>query len=332
MNMMNFIYFFIYLLLTEWSIVIAFQTIKQKKENRIFTDGSMRRAHLEKVESSEEKGIRVGILGFGTIASAIATGLLTQNEIPIQYISITKRSERKSKSFKSQFPDKVRLITERGPPGLQQIVEDSDLVLLCVLPQQVDDILKEITLDSTRHTLISLVSTTDLQTLTKLSGLHEDRVFKMICLPRVAKLQGICLLTPKANNQLISSICRSLGGLIECSTEDEMRTMMVMTGLMGPMYAIARANKEWLLTKGISSENSNAFISQTYLSVIQDMAEECHNPERFDQLVAEQTPGGLNEQAIRNLESLGVFSAYAATMEAMLQRLEGKSDGNLTQK
>jgi len=117
----------------------------------------MRRAHLEKVESSEEKGIRVGILGFGTIASAIATGLLTQNEIPIQYISITKRSERKSKSFKSQFPDKVRLITERGPPGLQQIVEDSDLVLLCVLPQQVDDILKEITLDSTRHTLISLV-------------------------------------------------------------------------------------------------------------------------------------------------------------------------------
>ena len=137
--------------------MIAFQTIKQKKENRIFTDGSMRRAHLEKVESSEEKGIRVGILGFGTIASAIATGLLTQNEIPIQYISITKRSERKSKSFKSQFPDKVRLITERGPPGLQQIVEDSDLVLLCVLPQQVDDILKEITLDSTRHTLISLV-------------------------------------------------------------------------------------------------------------------------------------------------------------------------------
>jgi len=117
----------------------------------------MRRAHLEKVESSEEKGIRVGILGFGTIASAIATGLLIQNEIPIQYISITKRSERKSKSFKSQFPDKVRLITERGPPGLQQIVEDSDLVLLCVLPQQVDDILKEITLDSTRHTLISLV-------------------------------------------------------------------------------------------------------------------------------------------------------------------------------
>jgi len=102
----------------------------------------MRRARLEKVESSEEKGIRVGILGFGTIASAIATGLLTQNEIPIQYISITKRSERKSKSFKSQFPDKVRLITERGPPGLQQIVEDSDLVLLCVLPQQVDDILK----------------------------------------------------------------------------------------------------------------------------------------------------------------------------------------------
>jgi pyrroline-5-carboxylate reductase len=87
-----------------------------------------------------------------------------------------------------------------------------------------------------------------------------------------------------------------LGGVVECKSEDDMRTMMVMTGLMGPMYAIARTNRDWLVSKGIPAKDANVFISQTYLSVIQDATEECDNSQRFDELVKEQTPGGLNEQ------------------------------------
>jgi len=46
-------------------------------------------------------------------------------------------------------------------------------------------------------------------------------------------------------------------------------------------------------------------------------------------LIAEQTPGGLNEQGLRNLEKQGVFERYDRAMDAILSRLEGKTDGNL---
>jgi hypothetical protein len=45
--------------------------------------------------------------------------------------------------------------------------------------------------------------------------------------------------------------------------------------------------------------------------------------------VQEQTSGGLNEQALGNLEKLGIMKNYDTVMDALLSRLEGRSDGSL---
>ena len=37
-------------------------------------------------------------------------------------------------------------------------------------------------------------------------------------------------------------------------------------------------------------------MGRSYLSMVQDAERDCRDPRRFDALVAEQTPGGLNEQ------------------------------------
>ena len=106
-----------------------------------------------------------------------------------------------------------------------------------------------------------------------------------------------------------------------------MRTMMVTTGLMGPMYSILKANQDWLIDHGVPAHDASYFVGRTYLSVIQDAEFNCQDPTRFDELIKEQTPGGLNEQALQNLEYLGLIEAYRAAMDAMLSRLEGSSDG-----
>jgi ornithine cyclodeaminase/alanine dehydrogenase-like protein (mu-crystallin family) len=97
----------------------------------------------------------VGFLGCGTIASAIATGLLTQKDPRhvIDKVYVTKRSEAKSSALTNQFQDKV-VVTEY----MQEIVNCSDLVFLCVLPEQVETVLKDLNFDTKSHqTLISLV-------------------------------------------------------------------------------------------------------------------------------------------------------------------------------
>jgi hypothetical protein len=167
-------------------------------------------------DSDAASGARIGILGFGTIASAIATGLLSQNEVPIDHVTVTKRSEKKSTTLKNDFAERVTVISEEGPSGHQQVVDAADIVFLCVLPQQVEEVLKGVKLDAKRHTIVSLVvcltisescwlldaiffkdinfidqhslflqrppqSTANLQTLRDLSNLPEKNVYKMIC-------------------------------------------------------------------------------------------------------------------------------------------------------
>ena len=57
---------------------------------------------------------------------------------------------------------------------------------------------------------------------------------------------------------------------------------------------------------GVSPEDASFFVGRSYLSMVQDAERACHDPKRFDALVEEQTPGGLNEQ-VSTVQLLNVF-------------------------
>ncbi len=108
--------------------------------------------------------IRAGFLGCGTIASSIATSLakpdhqthLAQNSLALTSIHVTRRSESKSNALKERFPDVVTVCETA-----EEVVRNSDLVFLCVLPQHVEGVLEELKEKGVwrkgEHTLVSLV-------------------------------------------------------------------------------------------------------------------------------------------------------------------------------
>ena len=113
--------------------------------------------------SSSLKSIKAGFIGCGTIASAIATSLATPDHkihlykagYILQSISVTRRSESKSSKLKENFEDVVTVYE-----SAEEVVLNSNLIFLCVLPQQVDGVLEELTMKGvwkSDHTLISLV-------------------------------------------------------------------------------------------------------------------------------------------------------------------------------
>lgn len=76
-------------------------------------------------------------------------------------------------------------------------------------------------------------------------------------------------------------------------------------------------------------EASNLVIRQ-YEAILQDaVARGADNADILDALIEEQTPGGLNQQALGNLEKLGGLDAYDNVMDAILARIKGESDGSL---
>lgn len=192
-----------------------------------------------------------------------------------------------------------------------------------------------------------------MDTLVELSHLPRNRVVKMICLPNVCRREGVCLVTPPLDHCVISSrfwlqrLFTTLGGYLECATEAKMQTLMVISGLMGPMYGILKTNVDWLRERGIPSTEATFFVTRTYQSMIQDAAAATaaattndkryhpndHNQDEdctistnthtiIDDLIEEQTPGGINEQAYNILKQHGLDSMYRGTMDAILLRLE----------
>lgn len=175
------------------------------------------------------------------------------------------------------------------------------------------------------------MSTSTLEGLSSSAKLGSGQVFKMICLPPVAHHNGTCLLVPQGNS-VVQAMCESLGGCVECETEATLRALMVSTCLMGPFYNILKTQRNWLSEQGVPAADASYFLGRTYLGLAQDAASKCTDPSHFDCLVDENTPGGLNEQAIANLTRMGVYSAYCAAQDAILERLAGDGDGEIGSK
>jgi pyrroline-5-carboxylate reductase len=274
--------------------------------------------------AADSTPLSLGFVGCGTIASAIATGFASQTDIPLKAISVSRRSEKKSSELQKKFPDLITVYDDN-----QDVLDRSDIIFVCVLPQQTSEVLQGLNFDNERHNLVSLVSTSKLEDLLRHSKLPSDRVFKMICLPAVANHQGVCLLTPKVDHPVLLPLFNTLGGCVQATDEDQMSAMMVPSGLMGSMYGILRNNRDWLIKQGVAEGDASYLVGRYYWGMVQDAERGCDEPSRFDHLIAEQTPGGLNEQALGNLNSLGLNEIYDKAQNAVLSRIQGKSDGSL---
>ena len=151
----------------------------------------------------------------------------------------------------------------------------------------------------------------------------------MICLPSVARHQGVCLHYSPQPNALLTSLFEALGGVVTVDTEDQMSACMMTTCVMGPLYGIMREGRDWLIAQGIPPKEASYLVSKQFLGMVQDAERDCENPTRLDDLIAEQTPGGLNAQALGNLATLGGLDAYRHTMDAILSRIKGETDGSV---
>jgi len=153
----------------------------------------------------------------------------------------------------------------------------------------------------------------------------------MICLPSIAQHEGICLHCCPIPNPTLTTLFRKASGVVTLSDEREMEAAMVTTCLMGPIYGIMREGRDWLLqhTK-LSPTDASYLIIQQYIGFIQDANHESNtNPHRLDDLIAEQTAGGLNEQGLFNLDLLGGLDAHRRVMDATYSRIRGDTDGNI---
>ena len=105
---------------------------------------------------------------------------------------------------------------------------------------------------------------------------------------------------------------------------------MVTTCTMGPLYGTMKNQQDWLLqkTSSLSKQDATTLVAKQFAGAVLDALKDCHNEDRFQDLIDEQTPGGLNEQALRNYGTVldGFNSLQEPVMDAILSRIRGETD------
>eukprot|EP00957_Ditylum_brightwellii_P035027 2655589-Ditylum_brightwellii.AAC.1 len=110
-----------------------------------------------------------------------------------------------------------------------------------------------------------------------------------------------------------------------------MSAMMVPSALMGSMYGMLKQSRDWLVNNGngISKKDASFLVGRFFWGMMQDAERKCNEENAYEDLIEEQTPGGLNEQALNNWRDLGALESLDKVQDALFDRIRGKSDGSL---
>jgi len=256
-----------------------------------------------------------GFVGCGTMCSAIVRGLCTL-DTPPKAIFVSPRNAQKSAALASEF----EIVTVAADN--QSVVDNSQVVFIGVLPQHTEETCKALSF-SASQTVVSVVSTAPLAGLQQwCAPVLPSEIVRAIPLPPVAQHAGSCVITPK--HRLAEAVFEKLGTAVAVDTEAEFKRMMPMTCLMGQIYAQQSAATNWLIEQGIDGAAAAKWVGAVYHTVTHDAkAAGSQGADGFQELVAEQTPGGLNEQVIREMREGGAQLLIETALDGCLARIEG---------
>ena len=258
--------------------------------------------------------MKIGFIGTGQITRAVVTGIVN-SKLKISKIFISERNKKISRNLQINNK-KIKIIKNN-----QYIVDNSNWIFLAVTPNVGNKILSKLKFKRNKL-VISFISTINLTQLKKITGLKKN-IVRAIPLPPIALCKGPVPIYPPNNK--VKKFFDKLGSTIEIDNEKLSLNFWTTSAMMAPFYEILYSLSNWLVKKGIKKENAQKYISSLFLALSEDAFK---NNKNLKKLVKEsQTPGGLNEQAVKDLRKAGFYRLLEKTSNRIIKRLN-KSQSN----
>lgn len=256
---------------------------------------------------------RVGIIGVGTIAEALTIGLCALGERRAE-ILLSPRNHAVSSRLALRYAD-VEVATDN-----QSVVDGSEIVVLAVRPQEAAEVLEALHFRPDQQVL-SLIATFSVERLSSLVA-PVTEISRAIPLPAVAERRGPLTLYTRANE--IATLLSGLGRLIRVDDEQHLELISAATSLMGTYFGMAGTIDHWLMEHGLRPEASRAFVAELLFTLA--VSANQRSDETFKRLSEDySTPGGLNEQAWRELRASGWDGQIHAALDLILDRIHGRA-------
>ena len=252
----------------------------------------------------------LGFIGTGRISSSVIEGIFKSN-LKIKKIYISPRNRTIANKLNKRF--KKVTISKNN----QQLVDKSNWVFLAVTPKIGNKILKKLNFKKNQK-IVSFISTINLTQLKKMIG-KKSKIVRAIPLPPISIRKGPVPICPP--DKQVKFFFNKLGTTVEIKNEKLSMNFWVTSGMMAPFYEYLKVLSNWLVRRGIKRKEAQRYITSLFVALSQDSSVNSEKDLKY--LVKDsQTPGGLNEQAVKQLRKAGFYKKLEKSLNSIHKRLK----------
>ena len=254
--------------------------------------------------------MKIGFLGTGKIASALVEGLVTCS-LPPDRIIVSPRNRVRAESLAERFG-----IVDVASTN-QVVVNESELIFIALRPETAEEVLGPLSF-SENQTIVSLIPTKSMADIMKWTS-PVEQISRATPLPSSAKQKGPILhFSP---NPITRSVLERVGDLIEVPNETALHVLWAMTGMISPGFDLMAAYSDWAISNGVDQSLARIYTAR-FFHILAELAVDHGNNDVNDLSHEAATPGGLNEQASRQVQEEGGFDIFIRALDAVYERFE----------
>jgi pyrroline-5-carboxylate reductase len=253
--------------------------------------------------------MKLGFIGTGQIAKATITGICA-SKISFQKIVVSPRNRNIAQKLKKRFR-KVYIAKNN-----QEVVDKCNWVFLAVTPKVGKKILHKLNYRDNQK-IISFISTINLAQLKKIVK-KKIKIVRAIPLPPISLGKGPVPICPP--DKQVKNFFDKIGTTVEIRSERPSKNFWAISGMMAPFYEILKVLADWLVKKGIKRNEAQKYITSLFVALSENSV--VNSKRHLNYLVSEsQTPGGLNEQGVKELRASGFYKSLEKSLNSILKRL-----------
>jgi pyrroline-5-carboxylate reductase len=259
----------------------------------------------------------VGIIGVGNMGEVLIRGLIQSGKMKKTEILASDISQ-----------DRINYISDtygiRTTSSNVEVVESASIIIIAVKPQNIDDLLDELSQSSHEgHLFISIAAGITAEKLASKMH-HKSGIIRVMPNAPASVLAGIAALYPgrnvaPADLQRAVSIFECVGRTVVIRNE---ALMDVVTGLSGSgpafIFLMIESLSDAGVQLGISRKESSLLAAQTAYGAAKMLIETGRHPSELKDIVA--TPGGTTFAGLKMLEKGNFRSTVMDAVEAATAR------------
>lgn len=247
------------------------------------------------------------VLGVGSIAEAIVTGLCDGVDAPPRIVLSPRNATRTARLT-------ARYRSVRAAQDNAEAASSAPIVLLCLRPQDAETALATVRLRPHQR-VVSAMASVSLARLAELTGPVAE-TSRAIPAAAVAARHGVTPVYPagSAAEQLFDS----LGGSLPLATEDLLDATSVASATVAAHLAYLETVSVWLSARGVGRDDAQRLMASVFAGATAEFAH-CSD---FAALARQHaTPGGLNEHLTDALRRAGLYDTLTHSLDEMVAGL-----------